>query len=295
MKRLLFILIFLSLSFGLGQTILVDDELRSYKIHLPESYQSSKQYPLFVLLHGKNLSADNMITISGLNDYADQNEFIALYPQGRNKEWNYLASPRGAKDIVFIKTLIKKISSDYSVDQKRIYLAGFSNGGFMAQRLICDKDAIFAAFASVSAPLNRELPAFCPKAQNTSILLIHGTADHILPFDGVVRNGRTLLPSVTTSYEYWLLAMSCSDDITSTNLESIDEETRVVLFESRGCENNQEVNLYAVVNGGHNWPGHRGFIPTSIAGKTSRDIDANQVLWEFFKRHSLNPKTKPSN
>ena len=295
MRKLLFIIFLLLLPLISAQTIMVDEEERSYQIHLPSNYDSTKAYPLFVLLHGKNLSTSDMISISGLNDFANQNDFIALYPQGKNNEWNYLNSPNGASDIKFIQRLTKQIENEYNIDSSRVYLAGFSNGGFMTQRLICEQKPIFAAFASVSAQLNRELPAFCPKAQNTSVLFIHGTADHILPFDGFVKNGRTVLPSVTTTYEYWLMAMSCSDDVKSKNIDSIDQETRVVLFESQDCENNQEVNLYAVVNGGHNWPGHRGFIPTSIAGKISQDIDANEVIWEFFKRHSLSPVSKNNN
>ncbi|NMD03070.1 MAG: phospholipase, partial [Bacteroidales bacterium] len=47
-----------------------------------------------------------------------------------------------------------------------------------------------------------------------------------------------------------------------------------------------EVILYAVEGGGHTWPGGFQYLPAWIIGKTSRDIDANEVIWAFFKRHS---------
>ena len=270
-------------SISLGQNININEQERTYLLHLPKDYQAQNNYPLVVLLHGANLSAKDMIAITDFNSTADKHGFIALYPNGQNKSWDYLSRPELNSDTLFIKSLVAKITKDYNVDSNRIYLAGFSNGGFMAERMLCENEGLFAAFASVSAQIFRELPIFCATPKATSILLIHGTADHILPFDG---SGRQL-PSVTGSFEYWLQYLSCSTDVLGSELDSIDEETRVSLFKAQDCANNQDLYLYVVVNGGHNWPGHTGFIPFSIAGHTSKDIDASELLWEFFSKHSL--------
>ena len=271
-------------SFTLAQNITINQKERSYILHLPQNYQAENSYPLVILLHGANLTASNMITISDFNSTADKNSFIAVYPNGINKSWDYISRPDINEDTVFIKTLVAKLVKDYNIDNNRIYLAGFSNGGFMTQRILCENERLFAAFASVAAQVFRELPIFCATPKPTSLLLIHGTADNILPFDGVGQK----LPSVTKSFEFWLQYLSCSTDILGSDIESVDEETRVSLFKAQDCIGNQDLYLYAVVNGGHNWPGHSGFIPFSIAGHTTKDIDASELLWEFFSKHSLN-------
>lgn len=51
------------------------------------------------------------------------------------------------------------------------------------------------------------------------------------------------------------------------------------------CRENSEVVLYAIEGGGHTWPGGDQYLPQWIIGKTDRDIDANEVIWDFFKRH----------
>ena len=47
-----------------------------------------------------------------------------------------------------------------------------------------------------------------------------------------------------------------------------------------------EVILYTVDGGGHTWPGGVQYLPARIIGKTCRDLDANEVIWSFFKKHS---------
>jgi polyhydroxybutyrate depolymerase len=52
------------------------------------------------------------------------------------------------------------------------------------------------------------------------------------------------------------------------------------------CKEGTEVILYTVEGGGHTWPGGWQYLPEKIVGKTSRDTDANEVIWDFFKNHS---------
>jgi polyhydroxybutyrate depolymerase len=49
-----------------------------------------------------------------------------------------------------------------------------------------------------------------------------------------------------------------------------------------------EVVLYVIEGGGHTWPGRVGAGPVErLLGPSTRDIDANELMWEFFQRHPL--------
>ena len=63
--------------------------------------------------------------------------------------------------------------------------------------------------------------------------------------------------------------------------------TRVKTFSSTNCQANAEVVLYAIMGGGHNWPGVADFIPASIAGRVNMDIHASDVIWSFFSVKQL--------
>jgi polyhydroxybutyrate depolymerase len=54
-----------------------------------------------------------------------------------------------------------------------------------------------------------------------------------------------------------------------------------------GFADSAEVVLYSVEGGGHTWPGKLQYLPESIIGRTSRDFDASEVIWQFFKEHPI--------
>ena len=59
----------------------------------------------------------------------------------------------------------------------------------------------------------------------------------------------------------------------------------------RGRTNNADVLFYAVAGGGHSWPGGKE-IPTFLVGKTTPDVDATRLMWNFFQHHPMTPQTK---
>lgn len=75
---------------------------------------------------------------------------------------------------------------------------------------------------------------------------------------------------------------------TVTNLPDVSQDgtaVKTTLFDK--CKNNTEVILYAVEGGGHAWPGGVQYFPEFLIGKTSRDFNASEVIWEFFRKHTL--------
>jgi polyhydroxybutyrate depolymerase len=68
-----------------------------------------------------------------------------------------------------------------------------------------------------------------------------------------------------------------------------DDQTRVRREVYGSCRDGAEVVLYAVEGGGHTWPGGLQYLPARIVGRTSRDIDASELIWGFFKRFARRP------
>jgi len=59
------------------------------------------------------------------------------------------------------------------------------------------------------------------------------------------------------------------------------------------CADGSEIVLLAVEGGGHTWPGGFQYLPVSIIGPTSHDIDASAEIWKFFSAHTLRVAPPP--
>jgi polyhydroxybutyrate depolymerase len=99
--------------------------------------------------------------------------------------------------------------------------------------------------------------------------------------------GRVL--SVDQSIAYWVEKNGCSPMPVVTEVPDRDpaDGTRVTRKVYVNEDDGTEVILYVVDGGGHTWPGGLQYLPSRVIGKTSRDIDANEVIWSFFKKQKL--------
>ena len=297
-KRLFFIFNIAFCCYGWTQAPLHSFEFegleRSYLLHVPENHDGP--LPLLLVLHGRTQTATQIMRLTDFNRFADKHGFIALYPNGVKQEWNYVRDlpgyPKVHDDTAFLLALIDSLAETYAIDQNRLYVTGFSNGGFMTQRLICDSDT-FAAFASVGAAGFGGMPGLCPNGKPLSLLLIHGTADGIVPFDGLTQtNSRgaevVVLASVPQTLGFWADYGGCDTNATNRDLAASGKspDTSVVIYKVTGCPDNHDIVLYAVVGGGHNWPGVAGLIPDSIGGNVNLDFHASEVVWNFFQRQA---------
>ncbi len=115
---------------------------RHYMVFLPQNYTGTINFPLVIYLHSYGWNAQKGMNYTSLNQVADTNDFIVVYPYGRGN-WNSGIEDNPAwptpdfNDVGFIDALIDTLSNNYSIDPERIYAAGYSNGGFMAYRLAC--------------------------------------------------------------------------------------------------------------------------------------------------------------
>jgi polyhydroxybutyrate depolymerase len=329
-----------------GQTtkekVTVDNVERSYLIHLPTGYDSSRHYPVVLLLHAANQDADDMSRLTHFDQLADQDSVIAVYPFALHGRWNVgvhvperqTMGPMGprrrrgygypgggypgggggyppgggypgggqrqpqddsqrekrpvpADDIAFFNELLDQLPLKYSVDVSRIYVTGLADGGFMTIKAGCSMGDRVAAIAPVAAAMPKNF--VCIPARPVSVMMIDGTSDPIVPYDGGTdKLDRIPTISVDKSAEQWAKLDHCSDKPAHSKISAKEKggmETKVDTYE--GCQENSSVVLYSVKGGGDTWPGGEQYSVEKEIGKTSHDLDANQAIWSFFVTKKL--------
>ncbi len=268
---------------------------REYLLHVPPGV--TQPAPLVVALHGRGGDGAQMAAMTGFTALAERLGFVVLFPSGMDQQWNYVQGVPGYQlevdDVGFIVGLAQELAAAGTVDPNRMYVTGFSNGGFMAQLLACQVPDVFAAFASVGAAGYGGQPGACGPPRPTSVLFVHGTHDAAIPWEGLRQETPqgmvTLLASVSETMAFWAQRLGCSLESTSSLLPNLERSpaTRTQLVEFQGCPAGTELRLVAVQGGGHNWPGHPGVLPPQVAGNVSTDFDASELIYRFFERHAL--------
>ncbi len=281
------------LSAGDSTRQLVQGELkRSYKVHIPPSYDGKNPLPVVLVLHGAAMNGPIMEWFCGLSKKADEAGFIAVYPNGTGPggtllTWNAGAfpgalNPQRADDVAFIRNVLDDLAVAARVDRKRVYAAGISNGAMMAYRLAAEMPERIAAIAAVAGVMCLDKPE--PK-RPMPILHFHGTRDALVPFEGTKSTGPFRFPSVMDNVQLWVKVNGCAESPKETELPLKDDKLQVVRKDYSTPSAKAPVILYVVEGGGHTWPGmerHAAFL-----GATTLNISANDVIWDFFRQFAL--------
>ncbi|MEQ9297446.1 MAG: PHB depolymerase family esterase [Cyclobacteriaceae bacterium] len=313
-ERYLFLTTFLLLfASQLKAQINVDDTLqyqnldRRYVVHLPPAYDPGQSTSLVIVLHGGSGSADNVQGFTRMNQVSNEHNFLVVYPQGYAPtaiggfSW---ADGRGTPaddmnidDIGFIDKMIDELILDYPINQDKIYISGFSNGGFMTQRLACEMNDRFAAMASLGSTQDEILSANCRPERPIPMIIIIGTDDPSVPYNGgPMENIEPDVISASGLLSFWSTNNDCQTELSSINLPDINttDNSTVTVFEFTNCECEANVKHYRINGGGHTWPGVEIESLEASAGETNEDINAGQELWGFFNQYDLCNKTVTS-
>ncbi|WP_035993968.1 PHB depolymerase family esterase [Bradyrhizobium sp. WSM1253] len=280
-----------------ADTIDIDGVKRSYAVQVP----AKRLVPLVVVLHGKTQRGADMMTRTAWPQVAKREGFAVVFPDGLNHAWvdartkagPALRGPRaGTDDVAFIAKLVEKLVANGTADPRRVYVTGISNGGAMAMTLVCARADLFAAGASVSMNLTDEAAVTCHPSRPLPMLLMNGTADPLVPYEGGRGSSYYAADGFWSTDEtlaFWRKLNGCEiDDSDMTDLpdRAPADQSTVTRISSR-CPEGHEVVLYRINQGGHRMP---GFSPdarfpkvaTSLLGTQNGDIDAAETIWTFF-------------
>lgn len=287
------------------RTIVHDGITREYWVYDPRDsgIGKSDKRPLILVLHGGGGRAEKFDAMTNeemsFNKLADREDILVAYPQGLNKNWNdgravshIKTQAQDTDDAGFLSALIDTLVNARNADPKRVYAVGPSNGGHMSNRLACDLSGKVAAVGIVIGLMPKKYLDKCKPQSPVSVLIMNGTEDPLVPFNGgfvrLFKNGRDRGEDISTedTFAFWLKHAGYggnSEAIAAKHLPDADpgDKTRVTLRAYKGGQS--QVALYTIVGGGHTWPGGRQYFPESLVGRVSHDINATEVIWDFFK------------
>lgn len=272
------------------QKMYVAGELRTYLLHIPAHYDTIRRAPLVIVLHGHGESAENFEKYTGMSDEADDEGFIAVYPQalGDPSDWHTaIDGPSRRDDIAFVRGIIDLLEHKYRIDHRRIYAAGHSNGGIMTYRLastLSDKIAAVGVTAGSIGMVDDKGDTLRiePPAHPVSVIHFHGMADPSVPYrGGPESDGPDNIVSVKNTIGFWLNADHCNSTPAS---RTVSDNRNVIVDAYHPCAKGTAVTLYTIIDGTHRWPGDD--VPWyTFPGRDDSDIVATDVMWNFFAAH----------
>jgi len=257
---------------------------RTFLLHLPKQYDDTKPLAVILAFHGHGGSAVGMEAGAGFSALADQQHFLAVYPQGLNEQFTNISFwadigqiDYGINDVEYVSDLLNYLQRTFCVDAQRIYATGFSNGGGMTTLLACRLAGRIAAFAPMSGD-HFAIPGGCHPGRPVPILYTHGTADPIVPYNGSPpgKNPDWPVPPVLQYLQTWAARDGCSSGPTIFLRQAGKSgQPGVTGIRWTGCQGNVRIVHYRIDGGGHSWP-------PKIEEHTMA-----QVMWQFFSEYKL--------
>ncbi|MEZ4554022.1 MAG: PHB depolymerase family esterase [Dehalococcoidia bacterium] len=256
---------------------------RPYRLVEPAARGDAEPAPLIVVLHGYGQGAD--YDTLGLDALAERAGALVVHPEGSRdavgrRFWNASAAccnffEQAVDDIEYVRAVIDDVSAQRAVDARRVYVAGFSNGAFMAHRLACEMPERIAAIVT-AAGVNAAEEGGCERGEPVAVLQVHGDADPVVHYlGGRFGAGTVSYPSVAASIERWRERNGCEEEpeVRETVLDLAGTlpggETSVTRYEE--CAEGGAVELWTVHGGSH-------------------DIDFSSTftheVWSFLEEHA---------
>ncbi len=264
-----------------------DGITREYRVHVPANYHPGRPTAMLIALHGGGGDAAFQADESKyrLISKSEQAGFIALFPNGYSRwpsgvlaTWNAgtccgPAQKNGVDDVGFIREVIHRMERQASIDRRRIFATGMSNGAMMSWRLACEAPEI-RGIAPVAGSDNT--PA-CKPSRPVPIIEFHALDDDHVPFNGGKGDlslAQVDFVSVPSAQAKWVQIDRAQP-----------KPSRVLTVSGAHCDlhragtDGAPVELCVTDTGGHSWPGggtQQGRKQPSMA------ISANDLMWNFF-------------
>lgn len=264
---------------------------RQYILYVPENLPQNA--PLVIGMHGYTSSPWVFKNNFGWDELADTNKFIMCYPQGSIVEssgyshWNAQLPISTVDDVGFLSGLALYLAREYQLDKNRIFATGFSNGGYMAYTLACERPDVFRAVASVSGLISEQTyknynpndltpENWLEYSHNAPVPIchIHGTSDRVVPYDGSIYLTE-FAPGLSAEriVEFWVGINDCTQKETKQITDNVTATHYINLH------NNNQVWYYIYDGWSHYWPSENYKVTTPS------EINAQEIIWDFFSMY----------
>ena len=240
--------------------MVVGGRARSFVLEWPTALQEPR--PAIIILHGLG---------GGIRQFGDLPQValdagaVTVVPHGIGGRWNFFPPGQESQkdrqlfqqyggmpdDVGFLKELVADLVARGLADPRRIYVAGLSLGGVMALRMACTNAGMFAAMALLIAGMEETNGAECQPAKPLPVLIVHGTADQVIPYAGKqTLRGDSVWP--TERLAGFFRRLNGCTEAPIRSVAALDPQ-RIEVDSSTACPGGAVV-LYRVVGGGHEVP-----------------------------------------
>jgi polyhydroxybutyrate depolymerase len=226
---------------------------------------NGRQFAYYTALHN-DFGADTVVA------YPDA---VRTTPKGDKPGWNaQFCCGSGWKtsvdDVESIRVLIERLRVEYHIDERRVFLVGFSNGAFMTHRFVAEHPDMIAGIAAISGTIGTrgnslQLTAAVPA------LLTHGAKDQRVRYDGGESPGDPEFDwlSFATTVKAWTRANECDG-----------QAAKVVTSHGRRTTTYQDCTAPLItieyLDNGHVWDGWR------LGNVWTRRTRAGKEIAHFF-------------
>jgi polyhydroxybutyrate depolymerase len=256
---------------------------RTYRFHLGK--EAKKPAPLVIVLHGMGSNGQQTEVLSGMSEIADRKGFAVAYPDGQRRMWRYFDN---SPDVTFIRDLIDALVKSGDVDARRVYATGISNGAYLTNRLALDIGEKLAAIAPVAGTLPKLMAERAKPPRAMPTMYFHGTADTAIGYDGTdFISKRAMSLGAEDFAAWWAKKNGCAEKPEVAKLE--DKEDDGTTVERWTYAGDAPVVFLRIEGGGHTWPGSKVGVE-KLLGKTTKDVHASELMWDFFEKHRLAEK-----
>lgn len=272
----------------------VDGRERTYIVQAPKKRRGA--LPVVFFFHGGGGRGIIMASV-GFREMVAQEQFLAVYPDGWRGNWNdgrnaprIISHQEGVDDVKFIRAIVEDLASRYEIDRSRIFATGVSNGGIFCHYLAAKAADLFAGIAPVIGGLAEPVAATFQPSHPISLLVIQGEADPLVPIGGGPiagsdRGGRVIATEEMLKKYLAHNAITGPPQVEQLPDRDPNDGTITEVRRWPPGRDGVRVEYYLVKGGGHTMPGtgSGGALREIFVGKTSRDFDGLQVIWNFFK------------
>jgi polyhydroxybutyrate depolymerase len=254
-------------------SIMVNGQERDFRLSVPSSDAGTK-LALIIAFHGGGGAGEDFQQQSEFDQLGEQEKFIMAYAIGEDDrtaaegEWYLNTAATSRDDNDFTEAIVDNLSSQYCIDQSRLYGIGYSLGSMFTYEIACQLNHRFAAVASFAGTMPVD-PETCELVGNMGVMHIHGKFDYIIDYDDDwdwkdgEHEGVGTMSNVPGMIEAWSMRANCASSDTDSDffLEHITHS---------GCFGDTRVEHYGIEFGEHTWPDEVDGTPTY------------QLMWDFL-------------
>ncbi len=273
----------------------------TYKLFVPShaAGDAPAQRPLILMLHGCTQDPADFAAGTRMNDLARREGFIVVYPAqtahaNSQKCWNWFKpqhQKRGRGEPALLTALAQHIAATENADATRIYAAGLSAGGAMADILGQTYPDVFAAVgvhsglaagaandvvSALAAMRSGGKPNAAPVISGAPVIVFHGDADS------------TVNPVNATAVVNAALDGSSGNLPPRTTKGASPRGQGFVRTDYPRADGSTGVELWMLHGAGHAWSGGSA----SGSYTDASGVDASAEMLRFFMAHPLTDSDK---